>query len=280
MIRYTNLEGIPEATILESFNAAFSEYMIPLQLTKEQFEWKLKSEHYNPFLSVGAFDGDRLVGFILHNTDNEYQPGVVYNGGTGVLKAYRGKALTRKMYDYILPMLHEQDYSIALLEVIEGNHPAHQSYLKIGFNPIRTLASYRGTIKPSELRNADIDIIPTAQSIFHFSDWHTTQTSWQNASHALNRVADSLQLFEARLNTKIVGYFVYNPNTNRIHQMAVDPNYRQKGIAQDMLQYIRIYLTENITITNVDDADKASIHLLEKSGLSHIINLFEMKMPI
>lgn len=279
MIRFNTLENTTSQEILDCFNDAFSAYIIPLQLSKELFEWKLKSENFNPSLSVGAFDGDKLVGFILHCTDSKFAPHIVYNGGTGVIEAYRNQAITRKMYNYIIPKLKQNGIKKVLLEVIEGNHAAHQSYLKAGFETIRTLIAYKGDIEVSGINDA-IEIIPSEQPLVSLSAQMSCVPSWQNASHTLDRVYDTLEVYEAHDNGAIVGYIAYNPLLKRMHQIAVYPNYQRQKIAQTLLNFIANKHGNSQSIINVDSSQLGVNKFLENVGLKKQIQLFEMEMHI
>lgn len=279
MVTFSNLCNQTQEQLLACFNEAFSAYIIPLQLSAELFAWKLKSENFNPELSVGAFDGDMLVGFILHCTDEQFEKGIVYNGGTGVLEAYRGQQITRKMYEYALPLLKDKGYHTAFLEVIEGNEPAHQSYLKAGFVTQRVLACFKGNVAVSKYHN-DLEVEEVHTDLYTFKSMATTIPSWQNAHHTLNRVADTLIIYQGRLNGETVAYLVYNPILKRIHQLAVSPSCRRQGIGSAMMHHLQSKHPELISVINVDSNDAASLAFLEHSGLDRSINLFEMEMPI
>lgn len=96
-LAYTDIE-----TLLNCFNGSFKNYYVPLQLTKEQLVGKLYAEAIDMKLSFGAFDTENLVAFILHGLDTVDNKRVAYNGGTGVLPAYRGKQLSYILYEYVL----------------------------------------------------------------------------------------------------------------------------------------------------------------------------------
>jgi len=280
MIIYKQLIHIPLSDILKVFNEAFSKYIIPLQLSQDQFEWKLQSENFYPELSVGAFAGNKLIGFILHSADPIHAPNKVYNGGTGVIEGYRGRALTRKMYDFVIPILKEYGYTKALLEVIEGNEPAYQSYLKQGFSTQRIFGAYKNEQLLIKSYNTSLEIKNIEFNPDSLQHFQSIIPSWQNANHTLLRVKNSLLNFGAFINNQMVGYLCYNPLLNRIHQMAVDPIHRKKGIGKALLRYIATTQNKNISIINVDKNDQAINSFLVNNGFKNTINLFEMEMPL
>lgn len=140
MVEIKTLSKISSPELLDCFNLAFSDYLIPMKLTLEQLETKLKTENINREVSVGAFKEKKLVGFVLHGDRNFGKIRRAYNGGTGVIPAERGHGLTKRMYDFILPILESNAFEEVVLEVISNNIPAIKSYQKIGFKPIRNLS--------------------------------------------------------------------------------------------------------------------------------------------
>lgn len=65
MITFSTLRKVSIDNLLEVFNSAFSDYFVPMQLLKEQFQTKLNSDCFSPDFSVGAFSSGHLVGFLL-----------------------------------------------------------------------------------------------------------------------------------------------------------------------------------------------------------------------
>ena len=87
-----NLDNCSVENITAAFNEAFSDYFIPLQFTSETMKAKMKAENILLPYSSGAFEGDRLVGFILHGYDKINEERTIYNAGTGVIPAFRASA--------------------------------------------------------------------------------------------------------------------------------------------------------------------------------------------
>ncbi|MGB1041677.1 MAG: GNAT family N-acetyltransferase, partial [Flavobacteriales bacterium] len=123
------LKSVSQQEVLSVFNKSFSDYFVSLQLSEKQFFEKLISNNIDFSLSVGAFENNKLVGFILHGVNAKS----VYNSGTGVIPKRRGFGLTIRMYKFILPILKSNQISKVVLEVITENIQAIKSYKKVGF---------------------------------------------------------------------------------------------------------------------------------------------------
>lgn len=133
------LVGIDIATLLETFNEAFSDYIVPMQLTHKQLADKIRKENVYLEMSVGAFDNEKLIGFILHGLETRQGKTVAYNAATGVVPSARGAGLSLRLYDAIVPLLKANGVTAIYLEVITRNTPALKSYEKFGFNISREL---------------------------------------------------------------------------------------------------------------------------------------------
>jgi ribosomal protein S18 acetylase RimI-like enzyme len=184
------LESVPVAEIADTFNLAFSDYLIPISLTENDLRTKMASENTIPEYSAGVFSEERLVGFILMGIDNN----VAYNGGTGVIPEFRGQNLTKKMYDFLLPKLAQKGIASHLLEVITENVKAIPVYQKIGFEIARTVSCFKGKVTTPKQGIAEIRPIdfPEENEVGDFRDFTPT---YQNTSKAIMRTADAHRFF-------------------------------------------------------------------------------------
>lgn len=263
MIKYKTLENVSVTILTETFNKAFSEYFVPLQLTKEQLELKFKSENVALYLSVGAFYNNQLVGFIFHCIDEINDKKKLYNGGTGVIKEFRGKQITQKMYDFILPKLIEKKVSQLELEVFKQNTFAINSYLKIGFIEQYELICYQTKLEIQKI-NSKIEILKVED--FNWNSYKTfwnIEPTWQNGIETMNRIKQNITVYEANIEKKLVGYLIFNNVTNRIHQLAVHSEFRKKGIGRTLLNQLN---NKNVSIINLPNVSKETLRFYENIG--------------
>lgn len=275
-MEFNTLENCSITEITTTFNKAFSDYFIPIQLTTDQLYAKMIADKTERAISIGAFDNGELVALMLHGKDIINGETVAYNGGTGVIPEYRGNGLTKEMYKRLEQHLEHQNISKIVLEVINENIQAIKSYEKSGFQIKRELACFKGhpkSVKPSwNLKSIDL----TAQNWKLIQSFWDIEPTWQNSINVLNTIKDTISVLGTFSDEQLVGYCIYNPNTNRIHQIAVKKEYRQRGIGTSLASSISKDSEQVISIINVDTTSRATINFFERLGLENNFNQFEM----
>ena len=279
MFKIDTLKNIRSEEIVETFNAAFSDYFFSMKFTKEQFEHKLFVEGGRLDLSVGTFENDKLIAFILHFADKK---SVVYNGGTGVVPDFRGNQLTSKMYEFIKPKLVANKINKMVLEVLTQNSAAIKTYQNQGFKITRELNCFKGKLKltKAEFSSKNYEIVELKEY-----NWDLLQTfwdnspTWQNSIQTVNNLKDQNTAFGIIAENKTRGYIIYNPNTKRIHQLCVDKDFRNKGLGQYLLEVVS-KIDSEISIINVDSRDKALVKFLQKNGLINYTSQYEMELEL
>ncbi|MGB5294525.1 MAG: GNAT family N-acetyltransferase, partial [Thermoanaerobaculia bacterium] len=100
------------------FQEAFSDYVMDMStLTEERLRVRCFKNGVDWDASVGAFDGDRMVGFTLIGVE-EGQGGLgAFDAATGIVSDYRGQGLARAMFEHALPDLKSRGVRSFVLEV-------------------------------------------------------------------------------------------------------------------------------------------------------------------
>lgn len=271
-----NLSTQDNPDLVQAINGAFADYIVPFQLNAAQLQFKMATENIVPEWSVGVFEGEQLIAFIMHGVRTTAGKTVVYNAGTGVLPAYRGTGLVGKMYEYMQPFFEENNVQQLVLEVIEGNQSAIRAYEKNGFTIQRKLLCFDG-----ELKVQSTSATASVRTLTEFP-WEAFQAfwdiapSWQSAIESM-KVAQPAAV-GAFIAAELVGYALFNPVNKRIYQIAVAPRHRRKGIATQLLAAVQQQLPDTkVQLNNMDEAAENLKLLLEKHGLTNDINQFEMR---
>ncbi|WP_197286358.1 GNAT family N-acetyltransferase [Pedobacter sp. PACM 27299] len=276
-----NLENIDLEKLVAVINLSFSDYIVPLQLNLEILKAKIKAEDIKMELSMGVFDGDEMLGCMLHGLRDTEEGLTVYNGATGVIPSHRGRGLVRKMYEHLLPELKKLEVKNMVLEVITGNHPAIKAYEKMGYTVHRTLDCYRGKIQVNN--NSPVSILKEIDPVEwkELMSFWDTKPSWQNAVQSLENSKENCQFVAAYRDDLLVGYAVYNPTSRKINQLAVAKNYRNKGIGTELFAHINeVVDQQEVFVFNVDHNAASTLEFLKAQGLCEHIAQFEMSRMV
>jgi len=269
------LTELDKSDLLIAINGAFADYIVPFQLGASQLEAKIRNEDILIDWSIGIFDGARLVAFILNGRREIEGRTIVYNAGTGVLPAYRGKGLVGKMYGFIQPFFQEHHVDQLLLEVIDNNLSAIRAYEKNGFVKGRKLLCFGGEFQVSA------GSFCCSVKLMQNFPWDTLQAFW-DIEPSWQNTRTSMELIQptglgAFIGSDLVGYILFSSHTNRIYHIAVAPQHRRKGIATQLLNELKKYLSSTqIQLNNVDEKAENLRVFLKKCGLTDRINQFEM----
>ena len=270
----------------ETFLEAFSDYLITFQLTRGQLERHILLNAVDINLSVGCFEGERMVGFTLNGFGMWGGKSTIYDAGTGVIPEFRRRGLSRAMFELMFPMCAERNIKQCLLEVITKNDRAVKLYEQLGFYPNRTLMllECKGPIKAALRGNEkDIEIREIAQPYWGvFKTFWDGDTSWQNSVEAIERSLELKTILGAFIGRDCVGYIVFSSNLGRVAQLAVSKGHRNRGVGTKLLMAMEDASkgTESMQIINIDDSLTDAVRFLYNRGFYELLSQYEMVKPL
>lgn len=280
MDKITSLQNTDILAIHEAFQRAFENYFVPMEMSCEQFRERMSSEKVDFSLSFGYFVEGHLTGFMLHALQEEEGKKKVYNAGTGVIPEVRGKGVTQLLYNAAIQKFKEQGVQEIQLEVITKNEPAIKVYKKTGFKISRELIFLKqepgGKRKiPAAGKGYELRAIenPDLTLIRSFRDW---EPSWQNSDLVVMSAGSKVIKTGAYIEDKLAGYIMFNPESGKIHQLAVCREYRRKGIGSSLLHYAMDIAAVPLIVLNMDACDNGYLLLLKAFGFRELLRQFEM----
>lgn len=279
-MEFKTLEHVGPSQLLDTINKSFADYIFPMQLTSSKLQLKIISEQIDLSISVGVFDNNELVAFILHGSKSANDKMYAYNAITGVIPKYRKQKLTVKMYDFILPKLKSLNYAQVQLEAITNNVPALKSYIEVGFTISRILECFKGKVK--QLQSALDEHIEITQNwnpseLNLIWDWEPT---WQNDLKSIDNVRESVTAILYKEEGELIGYLLFNNVTKRVQQFAVAREHRNKYIASKLFNALTHHTgDEEIQIINLQ-SEVSGAKFLTRIGFELFLKQYEMVLPI
>jgi ribosomal protein S18 acetylase RimI-like enzyme len=239
---------------------AFSDYAIPLQPSKAQFETLLNTRGFDADASMVACCGGEIAAF--WNVANRASRAYLISSGTRV--AHRGKGLAGQLGEASIAAAKCQGNKSFWLEVIEGNSSAERLYARLGFNLERKLDSYTLNHPEPKLSGCRRVDWPTCRATLQrVSSW---QPSWQNSSETITNTP--LTCFLHDNGAIAIG------QGGLIHQIAAK--------TPDTLQALLAAAATGglLRLINMDAADQMLRATLEGLGAELLLRQSEMQRPI
>lgn len=281
MIQYRTLDTTSNQMLHKTFVEAFSDYQVKIDLPFWKFQQMLQRRGYRPEMSMGAFKDETLVGFSLSGFRSWDQKATAYDIATGVIPAYRRQGITNSIFLHIKKLLKEKKAEQYLLEVINSNEPAIQLYQNQGFEIQREFSFFllnhkqfvpRESHKVEKVNGIDFEKV---------KDFWDYKPSWQNSAASIEAVPEAFIYFVVNMNSTIAGYGMIDEKTGDIPQIAVNKEYRGKGIASSiMAAMVRATESEEICVLNVEAQFKTTEDFLIKSGFEYDGGQFEMLLKL
>ncbi len=280
-IQYRFLSQKDFSILYKTNLAAFADYFIPVQMTVRQFENHIAQNAVDLELSVGAFFGDKLIGYTLTGFGDWNGIKTAYDAGTGVTYDFRRKGVAASLFEFLLPNLKKIGIQQMLLEVISKNEKAIKLYQKLGFKEARKLLFYEQTKKIKPTLQSDIQVRrmekPDWEYLKNFWDGNT---SWQFSSESIERKISSKTFLGAYSEDKCVGYGVFYQKSGTVSQIAVDKDHRRKNIAPLLLLQMQRMSNNKLRFCNVDSNLKSVVEFVEKLKFKQTISQIEMILPL
>lgn len=278
MVIYRFLTDVDFDALHETFLAAFSDYFVALQLTEQQFKNHIQLNSVDLKRSVGAFDGEKMVGFTLNGFGIWNGKKTIYDAGTGVVPAYRKRGIGGAIFDFMMPFFRQEGWQQLLLEVISQNEKAIHLYQKLGFETSRRLIFFERQ-KPfeSKLQTAFVVREMPEPDWLLFKTFEDGKPSWQNSIQAMNQTPRKV-ILGAFLDEKCIGYGIFFPTTGMIPQLAVARDFRRRGAGSTLLREMQTKVNDgkNLRLSNVDENIASTVEFLKKRGFTEALSQLEM----
>ena len=265
-----DLSSTPFDEVMNCFHKSFENYFVTLPLDINYWKNRFNAIKVDWKLSFGMFDGDELIGFIINAVDVHNQSLTAYNTGTGVLPEYRGRQIVDQLYTHAFEIFKKKGIKKCLLEVICENSRAIAVYKRIGFEILRELRSYSGTISSKEklFQVEKTDYRKVLDHNLYRPQFYTWESS---AETILNSGAALLTYLLKNEQEDPMGYFCIDQNSVvlQLDSEEKDSNFLLSGISG---------VSKNVKIKNVPAQRKDLLNAVISAGLENTVNQYEMQL--
>ena len=268
-----------------TFLDSFSDYKVPFRLNKEQFVRKFVEKLKIDFaLSAGVFEQNSMAGFIFSSINYYEGKLTAYNGGTGVRPAYRGRSLTTRMYEYLIPLFKARKVKQCVLEVLTENDRAIWVYENIGFRKAKSYKCFKydsGKIRVKK-PSIDLEIFTVKHPNWHLYDrFSDHKPSFLDSTRMINDNLASETIIETHAEGQCIGYAIFQPAFGRISQLGISPGYRGMGVGANLIKYIQETSHQKIlTVINIDEEATSALEFYDQLGFTNQLNQYEMVLSL
>ncbi len=267
-----NLATISFETIIDCFLLAFDDYLVKMPSDKNYYKHRWEAAKVDFSFSYGMFDGDKMVGFIIHAIDNRNGKGTAFNTGTGVISDYRGRGIVKSLYKHALNDLTEKNIAQSVLEVITKNEIAISVYKSIGFKITKTYKCFGGNIEIDPSFQVDLKEVA-----LETVDWRRLPNqqyySWDNQQASILR--GNYKCYKVFHDGKPESFFIINSEQAYLSQFDLFSKNKDgwKRLFTG-IQKISAFIKTN----NIDDRLKEKLNNLTRYGLKNTVDQFEMEL--
>lgn len=278
-LQIKSLTGIPVEKIQEAFVDAFSEYEVPIVMPLEKLKEMMVTRDLNPDWSVGCFDGEKLVGFILTGYREINEQKVCYDGGTGIIKTYQRKGIGELMLKTWIQKIKEKQIGSIVLEVLENNIPAINLYEKYGFTITRKLHCFeieKQNLQSVPDRGFEISVAIPAKIIENEDKYRLFTPTWQNANRSILNVNENCTGVTLSCSGRVLCNGYVHKTKGDIPQVGILEDWKQWGLESHLINELAKHTESNkLLVLNVEENNYLAETLL-KLGFINFVNQFEM----
>lgn len=279
--RIADCSTVSPARLCDAMNAAFSDYVVPMSLSRNQFEAFQRQRGFAARQSFVALDGDEIAAFWFSALPDPDNGNRAYTLSVGTHPAHRRKGLSRQLLEAVLDAQRGKGTTGLQLEVITSNLAAIGTYEAFGFRRHRTLRVLKLSGKPAD-RGSPCAVEPLTLEDLPASEeaYFDTAPTPQNSRTALRALAPDFHLLGVRRNGSLLGWGAVYPD-GAVAQIAVDSRHRRQGIGSALLRALWQSTGEDsLTFVNVDKAAAGVNSFLDGAGAEELLQQYEMRLDI
>ena len=277
MYEIRNLENIGFEDLADTWNSAFCDYIVPMNMTVEGLCAYFKVAGVDRSQSFGAFYNNALVGMLLNSVDTFRGERTAYDAMTGIVPQHRGKGLFTRLFEHTKNSLKSNGIKNYYLEVIKTNENAYSIYKNKGGKICREFSCIYGRIDNKFEGVVEVKVSPLSDFTVSETELSVYEPSWSNRLVSLHRNIDDYQVAYIEGGKRKVAA-IFNKWSGGIPQIMFN------GIDdKDLLRAVFICLSQkfdSLSISNIPSTETELINELLNIGFKVLVEQYEMKIDL
>lgn len=271
LVEYRCFQGLDMGEITRCMNRVFSDYPVPIRLTRRQVQGLFYVDGVDLELSWGAFSQGEMIGFII-NARGIYQgEAAAFDMGTGVVPEHRGKGVFSGLFSRVLQALREKQVEKYYLEVLQQNERAMGAYRRKGFAVTREFGVFQSGQRPprpgSRIHTADLSGFDWGSA----AGCSRVNPSFEHSDFVVGLHPEEYSVAFHQESGGTDAYCVFAEGSGRIVQLGYE-NPEQLG---EVIRWL-LWQYETVTAKNIDRDCPVLLDLLPRLGFSETVRQFEM----
>jgi GNAT superfamily N-acetyltransferase len=165
--------------IITAWNRGFEGYFVKIEMTPETFFQRMVNEGLSMELSLVIFDENEPIAIVINGVRTLNGKKTVWNGGTGIAPAYRGKGVSKRLMEETLRVYEGEGVEVATLEAIAENERAIRLYQKYSYEIVDSLVYLNGFRELPPAANASIEVKSLRPEQLPFLSFYQENVQWQ-----------------------------------------------------------------------------------------------------
>ncbi|MBO9436378.1 GNAT family N-acetyltransferase [Ruegeria sp. R13_0] len=257
-----------------AMNSAFSDYAVPMQLTRQSFAFMLKQRGFDRQVSRIALVEGQIAAIWLVSLRGRHS----YLVASGTDPMFRRLGMARRLAEDSIAHLRKRHTVSLQTEVLVENGKAYELYASLGMNTARTLQCFDIPFRPSFDAPIMARKVPWREIQSDVIAMIELEPSWQNDIASLSAVADEGQCWAISDCHGLVAYAVLLPTNNTLAQICVRKDRRQEGIGSSLLHTCQA--GDTLRLLNVDVTSTEFQSFLGSVGAVATVRQFELTMEL
>lgn len=264
---------------LDTFNAAYRDYFVPLQMELEPMRQLIHRDAVEMAASRVALDDGEPVGVGMLAVRGAQG----WIGGLGIVPSHRGQGIGRQLTTGLLDAARERGLRQVQLEVIDENLVARSLYQSLNFQETRRLFLLERppkahTVAPEP--SISVQKVHPNRLLHFYEAFHSAPNPWQRRSEALHVLEDHMDGWIATRGDETLAYAVgwAMPDMIRFMDCAMQPD--AEAAMSSLLYHVhRSEPQATASIINVGDDDPV-LDVLRAAGYQQTGMQLEMQLAL